>query len=99
MIIDIQPSTMKYKRYVVTMDNGKKYNFGLKGGTTFIETGDVLLRENYRKRHYANKTERTLIDNLIPSPSLFSYYILWGKTTDIRENIKYLNNLWRKKDK
>ena len=31
------------------------------------------------------------IDKLIPSPSLFSYYILWGDSTDINKNIKKLN--------
>ena len=97
MITDIQPSSMKYKRFVITMDNGKKYNFGLKGATTYIDTGDSNLRENYRKRHYANKSEKILIDNLVPSPSLFSYYILWGNTTDINKNISYLNHLWKKK--
>jgi delta 1-pyrroline-5-carboxylate dehydrogenase len=37
-----------------------------------------------------------LIDNLIPSPSLMSLYILWGPYTNIDKNIKFLNNLWKK---
>jgi hypothetical protein len=48
-------------------------------------------------RHYGNDTERKLIDNLVPSPSLFSYYILWGPSTSIEANVKYLNSLWRRK--
>ena len=45
-----------------------------------------------------NKTENHLIKNLIPSPSLLSYYILWGPHTNIHQNIKYLNNLWMGKN-
>jgi hypothetical protein len=30
------------------------------------------------RRHLGNKKEKYLIDHLIPSPSLFSYYLLWG---------------------
>ena len=99
MIIDIHYSKMKNKRFVVTMDDDKKYNFGLRGGTTYVDTGDKNLRERYRKRHYANKTEKILIDNLVPSASLFAYYILWGNSTDIGDNINYLNDLWAEKEK
>jgi hypothetical protein len=35
--------------------------------------------------HLGNATEYKLITNLIPSPSLFSAYILWGSYTDIEK--------------
>ena len=67
MIIKIENSPLKNKRYRVIMDNDKTYDFGYKGvngfGNTYIDHGDVNIRENYRKRHYANDTEKTLIDN------------------------------------
>ena len=98
MIIDIQKSNKPYKRFVVEMDNNRdKFHFGLKTGRTFIDHGNELLRENYWKRHYANPTEKRLIDNLIPSPSLFSALLLWGVYPDIERNIEHLNRLWRNK--
>ena len=97
MIVKIEASPLKYKRYQITMDSGKKISFGLKDGSTYIDHHDKVLRNAYRARHYANATEKQLIDNLVPSPSLLSYYILWGPNTDIYENIKYLNGLWAAK--
>jgi hypothetical protein len=99
MIVKIEKSNVKNKRYKVTMDNGKSYNFGLEGGTTYIDHKDKAKRDAYRKRHYANETEKKLIDNLVPSPALFSYYLLWGTYDDLNKNINYLNNLWKNKHK
>lgn len=96
MIVKIEKSPVAMKRYRVTMDNGKTYDFGYYGGRTYIDGRTVTERENYRKRHLANDTEKRLIENLIPSPSLFSYYLLWGSTTSLRENIKRLNAKWKK---
>jgi hypothetical protein len=53
------------------------------------------MRDNYRKRHLGNKIESNLINNLIMSPSLLSYYLLWGPYTELDENIKFLNNLMK----
>jgi hypothetical protein len=78
------------------MNTGKHYDFGLDTGKTYIDHGDIVKRDNYRKRHLANKIEKALNDNLVPSPSLFSMALLWGKYTDINKNISYLNSLWKK---
>jgi len=107
MIISIEKSPVKNKRFrVVVSSEGrgrggnlgfptKTYDFGLSGGSTYIDHHDKSKREAYRKRHYANLTEKKLIDNLVPSPSLFAYYILWGDSTDINKNIQTLNNMWK----
>jgi len=101
MIVDIKPSPLKYKRLRATIklhDNSiRQIDFGLKGGSTYID-GDRTNkeRENYLKRHLANKTENTLISNLIPSPSLLSAYLLWGPTKNFETNVKELNKLWKK---
>jgi hypothetical protein len=97
MIVDIKASPLKTKRYRVVMNNGKAYDFGLKGGQTYIDHKDKVKRLNYWKRHYGNHTEKQLIDNLVPSASLFAALLLWGPTTGLRENIEYLNRLWSKK--
>lgn len=102
MIVKVEPSILKTKRYTAIMDNGKKYHFGYKGpdgktGFTYIDGASIAVRDNYRKRHLANPIEKKLIENVIASPSLFAFHLLWGITTSLRENIKYLNNLWKKK--
>jgi hypothetical protein len=96
MIVKVTTSPLKMKKYRATMDNGKHFDFGLKGSSTFLDHGDLVKRQNYRKRHLGNETEKKLITNLVPSPSLLSYYLLWGETTDLQKNIKYLNSLWKK---
>jgi len=99
MIIKVESSPVKTKRFRAFMDNGKHWDFGLDGGKTYIDHKDKTLRTNYLKRHLGNPTEKELITNLVPSASLFSAYLLWGKYTDLQKNINHLNNLWAKKHK
>lgn len=101
MIIKLEDSKKQMKRYRITTNDGKQYDFGLKGGQTYIDHKDKAKRTAYLKRHLANETENQLISNLVPSASLFSAYILWSmgnpEKTTIKENIELLNNLWKKK--
>lgn len=97
MIVKITNSPKQYKRYRVFLDNDTHYDFGLKNGSTYIDHKDKVKRENYLKRHLANKTENDLIKNLVPSPSLFSAYLLWGPSTDLQTNINELNKLFKQK--
>ena len=97
MIESIKLSELKNKKYQITMDNGKKYNFGLKTGQTYIDHHDKTKRKNYLRRHFFNPNETHLIVNLIPSPALFSFVILWGPTTSIEKNIDILNKKWKEK--
>lgn len=94
-IKSIQASTKRNKRFQVTLENGDKYDFGLLNPVrgTYIDHGDKVLRYRYIIRHYGNARERELIDNLTPSPSLYSMYILWGLHRNIQKNIKELNKL------
>jgi len=86
MKVIINKSNLKDKKYTaVFYDNDKKVktiHFGLKGSTTFLDTGDKKLRSAYRARHQA-------IYNKSPamSASHLSYLILWGNSTDINKNI------------
>ena len=75
------------------MDDNTYYDFGLLNGQTYIDHKDKRKRDNYIKRHYANKQEKYLIDNFIYSPSLFSMYILWGPFDNINDNLNYLKEL------
>ena len=95
-IIKIEESPKEFKRFRVTLDDGKHYDFGLKGGNTYIDHHDKIKRQNYLIRHMANETEKRKILNLIPSPSLFSALLLWGEYTSLEKNIHFLNNKWNK---
>ena len=97
MIIKIDKSPVAMKRFRVTLDNGNKYDFGYLGGRTYIDGRSLVDRNAYRARHLGNQIEKRLISNLVPSPSLFAYYLLWGSSTNLQKNIEYLNNLWAKK--
>jgi hypothetical protein len=95
MIIGLQKSPRKNKRFRAILDDNTFIDFGLLNGQTYIDHKNKLKRTNYIKRHLANKKENYLIKNLIPSPALFSLAILWGKFTDIKKNIKNLNLLFK----
>jgi len=94
-IIEVIDSPKKNKRFRVYMDDGKHYDFGLDTGSTYIDHHDKQKRLAYIARHLGNLREKKLIDNLIPSPALFSMVLLWGKHTNIEDNIKYLNRMFK----
>jgi len=92
MIVEITDSKKPSKRFCVTMNNGKKFDFGLKNGSTYIDHHDKRLRANYWKRHLANKTEYERITNFIPSNALFSAMLLLCNSTSLQINIQNLNH-------
>lgn len=92
--MELYKSDKPTKRFLAIYE-GKKYYFGQPNAYTFIDGADEKVRENYWKRHYANPTEKYRIDNLIPSPALFSAYILWN-TNDIYKNVRILNKILKK---
>jgi hypothetical protein len=99
MIINIEDSVAPMKRYRATVQTQygiKHFDFGFKGGHTFIDGATELDKRNYWKRHMANGTEERLLENLIPSPSLLSAFLLWGKHKTLVENVKELNRLCKK---
>ena len=91
MIKSLELSPLKNKRYRVTLTNNDHFDFGLDGGQTYLDHADIEKRNNYRKRHIGNGKEKQLIQGLIPSPALYSYYLLWGESPNLQKNIKSLN--------
>ncbi len=75
-------SKSKNKRFTAVFSDGSRIDFGLKGGSTYIDHGDNIKRINYIKRHKVNENW-----NKINAGSL-SRYILWGDTTDLNKNIQ-----------
>ena len=97
MILSIEDSPRKGKRFrvIYKYDNGteKAFDFGSPGANTYIDGATDKTRENYMKRHLANANERMKIENFIPSPATFSFYITWGETRSVSQNVKILNQL------
>ena len=91
MINVVITSPVKNKKYRAIMSDGSKIDFGLKGSSTYLDHKDETKRNKYRVRHLANDKEKSLIKSLIPSPTLLSYYLLWGLNSNLEYNIKYLN--------
>jgi hypothetical protein len=102
-IIDLIESPKPNKRFRITIDltgtgdHTKHYDFGAKHGQTYIDHHDDKKRANSLTRHLANTTERERIENIIPSPALFSAVLLWGKSPDLIENVRHLNSLFKQK--
>jgi hypothetical protein len=104
-ILKIEPSNRAKKRFKAILSDGKarapgqpsEIHFGLKEGQTYLDHKDDTKRLNYHARHYANKKEKKLIDDLILSPSLLSLYLLWGMYSTLEENLEYLNKQLSKK--
>ncbi len=92
MIQEVIISPLKTKKYRAIMSDGSKIDFGLKGSSTFLDHHDKTKRHNYRVRHLANDREKYLIKNVIPSPALLSFYLLWN-TENLEHNVLYLNEL------
>lgn len=92
-IVKLINSPRKEKRYRVFLNDGSNFDFGLLGATTYIDGASNETKDNYWKRHMGNNTENNLINKKIPSPSLFSAYLLWGESRSIKQNIKLLNKI------
>ena len=79
--MELYESNRKNKRFMAII-KGKKYHFGLKNGSTYIDHKDELKRQNYIKRHIVNEDW-----GKVNSGSL-SRYLLWGDSTSLDKNIK-----------
>ena len=91
-VINIIASPRKNKRFRAVLSDNSTVDFGLLNGFTYLDGASNEVKENYRKRHY-NSVEKPFIDNLVISPSLLSYYLIWGDYRDINKNMKVLNKL------
>jgi hypothetical protein len=61
----------------------KKVHFGSAGMDDYTITKDKEQRERYRKRH-----QKDLRTNDPMRPGYLSYYLLWGDSTSLQQNIK-----------
>jgi hypothetical protein len=96
-IVTVDNSPLKNKRFRAILSNGKHIDFGSPNGKTYIDGASDDDRLRYIARHYGNKTEKERIDNLTPSSSVMSAFLLWGYYDTLEKNIQYLNGMWKEK--
>ena len=83
----IKKSDKSGKKYmaIFTKDNGRSKTtyFGQSGAPDYTLTGDKERRRLYRQRH-----RKDLTTNDYTRAGYLSYYILWGNSTSIKQNIR-----------
>lgn len=92
-LLSIKPSERATKKYVATfcMCDGetkccdkerKRVHFGYAGSKTFLDHKDDKKKDAYIARHKVNENWNDPL-----SAGSLSFHLLWGKTTNLRENI------------
>lgn len=86
MKVVIQKSNLATKKFKAIFDGKKTVHFGATGyrDRTLIHDKQEALkaRANYRKRHVHDRL------NDYMSPGALSWYILWGNSQNMQENIR-----------
>ena len=85
-LTSVKPSDSKTKKYTALfMIDGKekKVSFGAKGYTDYLLSKDKERRDRYRKRH-----AKDLKTGDPTRAGYLSYYLLWGDSTSLQQNIK-----------
>lgn len=86
MLLRLEPANDGKYKYIAHFQNGRKTKFGAQGYEDFTTHRDIKRRQAYRKRH-----AKDLNTNDPYRAGYLSYYILWGDSTSISQNIKDYN--------
>lgn len=78
------PKSDKKWRAVFQSETGREKNvdFGARGMDDYTLTGDKEARKRYRDRH-----QKDLKTGDPTRPGFLSYYLLWGESTSLQENL------------
>jgi hypothetical protein len=88
-IIKLEEADDGKHKWIAYFDDGKKTRFGSYGMEDYTITKDKAQRDRYRTRH-----AKDLKTNDPHRAGYLSYYILWGESTSVKENIKKFNSLF-----
>tara|TARA_S200002703_G_scaffold51563_1_gene44778 strand:+ start:8034 stop:8330 length:297 start_codon:yes stop_codon:yes gene_type:complete len=95
MIIEKGTAKNKKLKAIFFDDNGKKIKtaqFGDDRYEDYTMHKDKSRRDKYRSRHKGNLKKGTYM-----SPSYLSYYILWGDSLSLNNNIKQYKKMFKLK--
>jgi len=82
-LLEVKKSTRKDKKYMAVFDDGTSTHFGSAGMDDYTITKDKEQRERYRTRH-----KKDLETKDPTRAGYLSYYLLWGDSTSLKQNIK-----------
>jgi len=86
-LLSVKPSHLPEKKYDATFiseaNRKKVVPFGAKGMDDYTKTHDKEQRERYRDRH-----SKDLKSNDPTKAGYLSYYLLWGASPSLRQNIE-----------
>jgi hypothetical protein len=86
MLIRLEEARDGKHKYIAHFSNGRKTRFGATGYQDYTMHNDVKRRDAYRKRH-----AKDLNTNDPYRAGYLSYYILWGDSTSLTENVRAYN--------
>jgi hypothetical protein len=69
-------------KYIAHFRDGRKTRFGAAGYDDYVTTRDIEQRARYRARH-----KKDLTTGDAHRAGYLSYYILWGDSTSIAQNV------------
>jgi len=84
-LIKIQRSERKEKKWVAIFKDGdkeKRVQFGASSYTDYTKGATDQQKKSYLARHASGKTAKP------DTPNALSYYLLWGSSKSLNENIK-----------
>lgn len=85
-IVQLAKANDSVHKWVATFDTGKKTKFGAVGYEDYTQHKDAVRRERYRARH-----KKDLRTNDPTRPGFLSFFVLWGPSTSIEQNVKEFN--------
>jgi len=88
-LIKVVPSTRPGKKYMAIFETSsdgrrKRVHFGAEGMDDYTLTGDKEQRARYRRRH-----QKDLMTHDPTRSGYLSYYLLWGDSRSIQQNIEH----------
>jgi hypothetical protein len=85
------PGSQKKMEAIFTDENGHqtKTKFGARGYEDYTIHKDPKRRQNYRSRH-----AKDLDTNDYTRAGYLSYYILWGQSTSLQQNIRQYKKMF-----
>ena len=89
-LISITPSSNKSKKFTATFKykdgSFKRIHFGQRGYSDYTLGATEKQRQAYRSRHRNDNLSKA------DTPGALSYYLLWGKSRSLKENLKAFNS-------
>jgi hypothetical protein len=85
-IVKLESANDGKHKWIAHFKDGRQTRFGAAGYEDYTQHNDKLRRASYRKRHAKDLETKDPY-----KAGYLSYYILWGDSTSIKENVKDYN--------